>query len=119
MTSERFDLLPGALDMMVLKTLTEGAQHGYSIVRHIQRRCQGALSIEEGTLYPALHRMEARGWVRASWGQSDSGRKAKFYVLTPRGRKELSQRVDSWARFTGAVSQVMGDFEPTGAGQLA
>ena len=112
MTTERFDLLPGALEMMVLKTLTEGARHGYAIVRTIQERCCDALRIEEGTLYPALHRMESRGWIRANWGLSDSNRKAKFYELTPAGRKELGQRMESWARFTGAVSQVMGSTEP-------
>ncbi len=118
MNHERFDLLPGALEMMVLKTLLAGTQHGYAIARSIQGRSANALSIEEGTLYPALHRMETRGWIRARWGLSDAKRKAKFYELTRTGERELEQRLAAWERFTGAVAQVMGASDGT-RGRLA
>jgi len=101
------DLLPGTLELLVLKTLTIGPLHGYAIVREIQRRSSDTLVVEEGSLYPALHRMERRGWIDAEWGVSDSNRRAKFYELTRVGRTELKSQVASWQRFSDAVGQVL------------
>jgi transcriptional regulator len=101
------DLMPGTLELLVLKTLTIGPLHGYAIVREIQRRSSDALVVEEGSLYPALHRMERRGWIDAEWGASDSNRRAKFYELTKSGRAELKSQAASWQRFSDAVGQVL------------
>jgi transcriptional regulator len=100
-------LLPGTLELLVLKVLTRGAQHGYGIVREIQRRSAEALVVEEGSLYPALHRMERRGWIEAEWGASDSNRRAKFYALTRPGRRELAAQTENWRRMTTAVEGVL------------
>ena len=107
MTDPKFDLLPGTLEMMVLKTLTVGALHGYAIMRRILDKSGELLRVEEGSLYPALHRMERRGWIEAEWGLSDSNRRAKYYCLTTRGRAELETQTDSWERMAGAIAQVM------------
>jgi len=104
---QRQELLPGTLELLVLKVLTSGAQHGYGIVREIQRRSAEALVVEEGSLYPALHRMEVRGWIAAEWGQSDNNRRAKFYALTKRGRTELTARTANWRRMTMAIEGVL------------
>jgi transcriptional regulator len=106
-TDAKFDLLPGTLEMMVLKTLTAGPRHGYAVMRRILDRSGDLLRVEEGSLYPALHRMERRGWIEAEWGQSESNRRAKFYSLTRRGRTELAAQTDSWQRMAGAIAQVM------------
>lgn len=103
----RQDLLPGTLELLVLKVLATGAHHGYSIVREIQRRSSEALVVEEGSLYPALHRMERRGWIDAEWGASDSNRRAKFYSLTRRGRTELVSLTDNWRRMSSAIEGVL------------
>ena len=107
MAEEKQDLLPGTLELLVLKTLTNGALHGYAIVREIQRRSAEALTVEEGSLYPALHRMERRGWIDAEWGASESNRRAKFYVLTKLGRIELRSQTANWQRMSGAITQVL------------
>ena len=101
------DLLPGTLEMLVLKVLTIGPLHGYAIVREIQRRSSDALVVEEGSLYPALHRMERRGWIDAEWGASDSNRRAKFYELTRAGRTELKAQTATWERTTGVITQIL------------
>jgi transcriptional regulator len=108
MTAPKPDLLPGTLDLLVLKTLLVGPLHGYAIAREIQRRSGDVLAVEEGSLYPALHRMERRGWIDAEWGQSESNRKAKFYRVTRAGKAELRQQTAEWMRVSGAVQRVLG-----------
>ena len=99
-------LLHGALDALILKTLTRGPSHGYAIARFIEDTTGEALLVEEGSLYPALYRMERRGWVEAEWGTSDLGRRAKLYRLTAAGRKQLATEIDTWRRFAVGVAKV-------------
>ena len=99
--------MPGTLDMLVLKTLSRGAMHGYSIAQFIQQASSDVLKVEEGALYPALHRLEVRGLLKAEWGSSDNNRRAKFYRLTALGRRELEHESDYWTRVAGAVTRVM------------
>ena len=99
--------LPGTLDMLVLKTLSRGTMHGYSIAQFIQQASSDVLKVEEGALYPALHRLEVRGLLKAEWGSSDNNRRAKFYRLTALGRRELERETDYWTRVAGAVTRVM------------
>lgn len=103
----RADLLQGTLDMMVLKSLEAGPLHGYAVARAIQARSADVLRVEEGALYPALHRMEERGWIRAEVGLSENNRRARFYSLTPAGRRQLRSASEEWARLAAAVSRVM------------
>jgi transcriptional regulator len=100
-------VLHGTLEALVLKTLTWGPRHGYGIVKWIEDATGGTVLVEEGTLYPALYRMERRGWIDAEWGTSELGRKAKFYRLTARGRKRLADETAEWARLSAAVSKVL------------
>ncbi|MGH7574695.1 MAG: PadR family transcriptional regulator [Longimicrobiales bacterium] len=97
----------GTLDFLILKTLSRGEMHGYAIARWIFDRSGEELQVEEGTLYPALHRLEDKGWISAEWGLSENNRRAKFYRLTSEGRRELAVRVKKWKRFTKAVSGVV------------
>jgi PadR family transcriptional regulator PadR len=99
--------LPGTLDMLILKALSRGEQHGYAIAQFIQRASDDVLKVEEGALYPALHRLEVRGWLKAEWGTSDNNRRAKFYRLSALGRKELLSEADYWRRVATAVTRVM------------
>src|SRR6185437_9178800 len=99
--------LPGTLDMLVLKTLSRGAMHGYSIAQFIQQASRDVLRVEEGALYPALHRLEVRGLLKAEWGTSDNNRRAKFYTLTAVGRRELDEEAAYWDRVAAAVTRVM------------
>ncbi len=101
------DLVQGTLDMLILKTLTRGKQHGYAIAEWIQSTSDGVLRVEEGALYPALHRLELRGWLAAEWGLSDNNRRAKYYNLTAAGRKRLAETSERWDRMTGAIQRVM------------
>ena len=101
------ELIPGTLDMLILKTLSRGAMHGYSIAQYIQQASRDVLRVEEGALYPALHRLEVRGLLKAEWGTSDNNRRAKFYTLTAVGRKELDQEAAYWDRVASAVTRVM------------
>ena len=101
------DLLQGTLDLLVLKTLSWGPAHGYSVVTWIRERSDDAFLVEEGALYPALHRLERRGWVESEWGVSENNRKAKFYRLTPRGRTQLRSEVSLWERYVSAVGKVL------------
>jgi len=101
------ELLHGTLDALVLKTLAGGRRHGYGIARAIEEATEGIVEIEDGSLYPALYRLEHKGWVEAEWGTSELGRRAKFYRLTPRGRKQLAAQTADWARFAGAISRVL------------
>lgn len=101
------ELLHGTLDTLILKTLVAGRRHGYGIARAIEEATDGVIEIEEGSLYPALYRAERKGWVEADWGTSELGRHAKFYRLTPRGRKQLAAQTAEWARFSSAISRVL------------
>ena len=100
-------LLAGTLDMLILKTLTRGSMHGYAIAEFIQQASREALRVEEGALYPALHRLELRGLLRAEWGTSDSNRRAKFYRLTVPGRRELERERADWQRVATGVARVL------------
>ncbi len=101
------DVLQGTLDLLVLKTLARGALHGYGIADHIQRVSEEVLRVEEGSLYPALHRIEQQGWIRAEWRITESNRRARFYTLTAAGRKQLAAEEKSWAELTAAVARVL------------
>jgi PadR family transcriptional regulator len=103
----KMDLLQGTLDVLVLKALSWGPLHGYAVVRWIAQRTGEVLRIEEGALYPALHRMEERGWIEAEWGVSENNRRAKFYRLTPAGRRQLHAESESWRRYAEAVGKVL------------
>ena len=99
--------LQGALDLLILKTLQRGPMHGYGIVQRIQQISENALRVEEGSLYPALHRIEQAGWIRADWRMTDARRRAKFYSLTPVGQKQLEQEQENWDRVSSAVAKVL------------
>ena len=101
------DLLQGTLDMLVLKTLRRGASHGYDIARWIQRTSDDALQVEEGSLYPALYRMERRGWIRSQWGVSENNRRARYYQLTAAGRRQLESERESWLRLSTAITKIL------------
>jgi PadR family transcriptional regulator, regulatory protein PadR len=101
------ELLPGTLDMLVLKTLTRQPSHGYAIAQHIQRISDEALQIGEGSLYPALQRLLQNGWVEAEWGTSDTNRKARFYRITPAGRRQLATEAKNFHLLVGAIARVM------------
>ncbi len=105
--NKKTELLQGTLDMLILKTLTAGKLHGYAIARQIQQASQDVLVVEEGSLYPALHRMERRGWIQHEWGLSESNRRAKYYRLTAAGRKHLAVEKKRWSRFVEAIAIVM------------
>src|SRR5262245_11349069 len=100
-------LLYGALDALILKTLSRGPCHGYAVARYIEETTGDALLVEEGSLYPALYRLERRGWVDAEWGTSELGRRAKLYRLTPAGRAQLAAELATWTRFSTGVSKVL------------
>jgi len=101
------ELLQGTLDMLILKALSSGPQHGYGVARWIHSTTNDKLRIEEGSLYPALHRMESRGWVASEWGLSESNRRAKYYRLTRTGRAQFGQRVRAWEQLVAAVASVL------------
>jgi PadR family transcriptional regulator PadR len=101
------DQLHGTLDMLVLKILAPGPMHGYGIAVRLQQLSKDVLQVEEGSLYPALYRMESRGWLSSDWAPTDTGRRARFYRLTRTGRAQLAAETESWARLTGAVQRVM------------
>jgi PadR family transcriptional regulator, regulatory protein PadR len=101
------DLLAGTLDLLILRTLQASPAHGLQIANSIQRRSDEALLVEQGSLYPALHRLEDRGWIAAYWGTSDSNRRARFYRLTPAGRKQLAVETNRWDALARAVGRVL------------
>jgi len=107
MTTLSKDRLHGTLDALVLKTLSSGARHGYAIAQWLEEATGDAIQIEEGSLYPALYRMEKRGWIEAEWGKSEFGRNAKIYRLTNAGRKQLRLETAEWSHFASAVSRVL------------
>ena len=104
---DKSDLLQGTLDMLILKIVALGPIHGYGISKRIQQISKDTLQVQQGSLYPALQRLENRGWLTAEWGQTDSGREAKFYSLTPRGRKQLEAETESWVRLSKAIGLIM------------
>jgi PadR family transcriptional regulator, regulatory protein PadR len=101
------DLLQGTLDMLILKIVALGPVHGYGISLRIRQISQDVLNVQQGSLYPALHRLEKRGWLRADWGESDNGRQAKFYRLSAQGRRQLKTEEATWSRLSGAVGLIM------------
>jgi transcriptional regulator len=101
------ELLQGTLDLLILKTLTAGAMHGYAIAQRIQERSDDVLVVEEGSLYPCLYRMEEKGWVTAAWGKSENNRRAKYYSLTRAGRKRLEEETAIWERIHRAITLVL------------
>ena len=103
----RTDLLQGTLDVLVLKTLRTAPMHGWGISQRIQQLSEDVLQVNQGSLYPALYRLEAKGWIRSEWGASENNRRARFYELTRAGRKQLEQERESWERFAQAVSRVL------------
>src|SRR5215510_10141505 len=108
MNRQKNDILQGTLALLVLKTLAaQGPLHGYAITAHIQRVSADLLRVEEGSLYPALHRMEQDGWLRSSWGTTEKNRQARFYAITPAGKKQLTEEEQSWARLTEGVARVL------------
>lgn len=107
MTDEKLDLPQGTLDLLILKALSLGPQHGWAISERLRHVSRATLQVPQGSLYPALHRLERRGWIRAEWGTSENNRRAKYYELTRRGRKQLGVATDQWRRLTTAVSLVL------------
>jgi len=107
MPDTELDLLRGTLDLLILKTLSWGPMHGLAVLRWIERATRDELQIEEGALYPALHRMEDKGWLEAEWGYTERGRKAKFYRLSPVGRKQLTAELSRWSRYSNVVELVL------------
>ena len=101
------DLIQGTLDVLILKTLTWGPMHGYAVAGWIRQRTDDVILVEEGALYPALHRLERKGWIEAEWGLSENNRKAKYYQLTTLGRRQLRAKATTWARYSAAVSKVL------------
>ena len=98
--TEKLDLLQGTLDLLILRTLKGNPNHGHAIAKHIQQTSEDLLQVETGSLYPALHRLETRGWIEASWDISDKGKRARYYRLTPLGRKQLTNEQSKWAAFS-------------------
>jgi transcriptional regulator len=107
MPAQRIDLPQGTLDLLILRTLALGPQHGWAISERVQQISSDVLRIQQGSLYPALHRLERRGWIKARWGTSENNRKAKYYELTKSGRKQLEVETDVWEKLTAAVAQVL------------
>ena len=105
--ASRIELPQGTLDLLILRTLALGAQHGWAISERLQQISQDVLHIQQGPLYPALHRLERRGWIKARWGASENNRRAKYYELTRGGRKQLETEKDAWRKLTAAVAQVL------------
>jgi transcriptional regulator len=109
MAREKADLLQGTLDLLILRTLTFGSRHGWGIAKHIQQMSEEVLQVNQGSLYPALYRLEDGGWISAKWGVSPEGRRAKFYTLTAAGRRRLSDEAAAWRLFSGAVDAILED----------
>jgi transcriptional regulator len=102
------DLLQGTLDLLILQTLAAGPMHGWGVAQRIQQVSHEVLQIGQGSLYPALHRLEYKGWIQADWGSSENNRRAKFYALTATGRKQLEEELESWERLSAAITLVLG-----------
>ena len=110
----RLELLQGTLDLLILRTLLPGPNHGHAIAKHIQRTSEDLLQVETGSLYPALHRLEAKGWIRASWDLSDRGKRAKYYRLTARGRRQLATEQSKWQAFSRAMGLILNPVDQEG-----
>jgi len=107
MAADRIELPQGTLDLLILKTLALEPQHGWAISERVQQISKDALQIQQGSLYPALHRLQRRGWIKALWGTSDNNRRAKYYELTKNGRKQLEVERTAWRKLTAAVAQIL------------
>jgi PadR family transcriptional regulator len=105
-TNQRADLLQGTLDMLILKALSLGPLHGYGTIQRIRQMSEGMITVEQGALYPALYRIEQKGWVSSKWGTNETGRKAKFYTLTKAGRRQLGREEESWDSLALAIAKV-------------
>ena len=105
--ASELDLVQGTLDVLILKTLSWGPRHGYAVARWIHEVSGDVLRVEEGALYPALHRLERRGWIESEWGLSENNRRAKYYQLTPQGRQQLGAKTTTWAKYAAAVTRVL------------
>jgi transcriptional regulator len=110
----RVELLQGTLDVLILRTLLGEPRHGHAIAKHIQRTSEELLQVETGSLYPALHRLEAKGWIAASWELSDKGKRARYYRLTPRGRKQLASEQSKWEAFSRAMGLILSPVDQEG-----
>lgn len=110
----RVELLQGTLDLLILRSLLEGPTHGHAITKHIQRTSEDLLQVETGSLYPALHRLEAKGWIAASWELSAKGKRARIYRLTPLGRKQLATERSKWEAFSRAMALVLNPADQEG-----
>ena|SRR5450755_2910481 len=110
----RVELLQGTLDVLILHTLLAGPRHGHAIARHIERTSEELLQVETGSLYPALHRLEAKGWVAALWELSEKGKRARYYRLTPRGRKQLAAEQSKWESFARAMGLILSPADQEG-----
>jgi PadR family transcriptional regulator PadR len=108
MPVQRIDLPQGTLDLLILRTLALGPQHGWAVSERVQQISSDVLQIQQGSLYPALHRLERRGWIKARWGTSENNRRAKYYELTKTGHRQLEAEMDAWEKLTAAVAQVLG-----------
>jgi PadR family transcriptional regulator PadR len=108
----RVELLQGTLDVLILRTLMAGPTHGHAIAKHIQRTSEDLLQVETGSLYPALHRLEAKGWIGASWELSEKGKRARYYRLTPLGRRQLAAEQSKWQAFSRAMGLILNPADP-------
>jgi transcriptional regulator len=111
MAPRRHDLLPGTLDILVLRTLSLGELHGYAIAQHIERTSDGILTVEQGSLYPALERLQRAGWATSRWAKTPTGRRARYYAITASGRRRLGERVAAYAQMSEAIARVLGQGE--------
>jgi PadR family transcriptional regulator, regulatory protein PadR len=107
MAGQKNDMLQGTLELLVLKIIALGPTHGWDITQRIQQISEDVLRVNQGSLYPALHRLEAGGWIKAEWGESENNRRAKYYRLTAAGRRQLADQRETWARFSGAVERIL------------
>ena len=107
MPQDKSEVLQGTLDMLILKVVALGPIHGYGISQRIRQISKDVLQVQQGSLYPALHRLEKRGWLQSAWRESENGRQAKFYKLSARGRKQLSEEQQTWERLTGAIALIL------------
>jgi len=107
MKNRRLDLLQGTLDLLILRTLQDDAKHGWDIAERIEQMSERVLEVNQGSLYPALHRLEHQGWIKAEWGVSELGRRARFYRLTPAGKKQLADESADWERLSAAINRVL------------